>query len=108
MRKGHQLKLVVPSDNRGLAPSSDPVLVKLIAQAFAARDYLVEGTKHPCVSGYSKRHLSRLARLAWLAPDIISDILDGRQPAHLTGRYLLRCGDVPFDWSSQRTFLGFA
>lgn len=108
VRKGHQLKLVVPSDNRGLAQSSDPVLVKLIAQAFAARDYLVEGTKHPCVSGYSKRHLSRLARLAWLAPDIISDILDGHQPAHLTGRYLLRCGDVPFDWSSQRTFLGFA
>jgi len=108
VRKGHQLKLVMPSDNRGLAPSSDPVLVKLIAQAFAARDYLVEGTQHPCVSGYSKRHLSRLARLAWLAPDIISDILDGRQPAHLTGRYLLRCGDVPFEWSSQRAFLGFA
>jgi site-specific DNA recombinase len=56
----------------------------------------------------SKRHLNRLARLAWLAPDIISDILDGRQPPHLTGRYLLRCGDVPLDWSSQRAFLGFA
>ncbi len=108
VRKGHQLKLVVSSDNRGPASSADPVLVKLIAQAYAARDYLVEGTQHPCVSGYSKRHLSRLARLAWLAPDIISDILDGRQPPHLTGRYLLRCGDVPFDWSSQRAFLGFA
>lgn len=108
VRKGHQLKLVVPSDKRGPDPSADPVLVKLIAQAFAARDYLVEGTQHPCVSGYSRRHLNRLARLAWLAPDIISDILDGRQPPHLTGRYLLRCGDVPFDWSSQRAFLGFA
>jgi site-specific DNA recombinase len=108
VRKGHQLKLVVPSDNRGTAASADPVLVKLIAQAFAARDYLVEGKQHLCVSGYSRRHLNRLARLAWLAPDIISDILDGRQPPHLTGRYLLRCGDLPFDWSSQRTFLGFA
>lgn len=108
VRKGHQLKLVVPSDNRGPAASADPVLIKLIAQAFAARDYLIEGTQHPCVSGYSKRHLNRLARLAWLAPDIISDILDGRQPPHLTGRYLLRCGDVPFDWNGQRAFLGFA
>lgn len=108
VRKGHQLKLVVPSDNRGLSFSSDPVLIKLIAQAFAARDYLVEGARHPCVSSYSRRHLNRLARLAWLAPDIVSDILEGRQPPHLTGRYLLRCGDVPFDWSSQRAFLGFA
>jgi DNA invertase Pin-like site-specific DNA recombinase len=108
VRKGHQLKLVVPSDNRGPAASADPVLVKLIAQAFAARDHLVEGTQHLCISSYSRRHLNRLARLAWLAPDIISDILDGRQPPHLTGRYLLRCGEVPFDWSSQRAFLGFA
>lgn len=38
VRKGHQLKLVVPSDHRGPAASADPVLVKLIAQAFAARD----------------------------------------------------------------------
>ncbi len=108
VRKGHQLKIVVPSDTRGPATSADPVLVKLIAQAFAARDFLVEGAQHSCVSGYSKRHLNRLTRLAWLAPDIICDILDGRQPPHLTGRYLLRCGDLPFDWSSQRAFLGFA
>lgn len=108
VRKGHQLRLAVSSDNRESAASADPVLVKLIAQGFAARDHLVDGKQNPCVSGYSRRHLSRLARLAWLAPDIISDILGGRQPAHLTGRYLLRCGDMPLDWSSQRAFLGFA
>jgi hypothetical protein len=49
-----------------------------------------------------------LARLAWLSPDIVSEILEGRQPPHLTGRYLLRCGDVPLDWAAQREFLGFA
>lgn len=108
VRKGHQLKLVVSPDNREPAPPADPVLVKLIAQGFAARDYLAQGKQHPCVSGYSRRHLNRLARLAWLAPDIISDILGGRQPAHLTGRYLLRCGDMPLDWQGQRAFLGFA
>lgn len=108
VRKGHQLKIVVSPDNRGSAGSADPVLAKLIAQAFAAREHLVEGKEHSCVSDYSRRHLNRLARLAWLAPDIISDILGGRQPAHLTGRYLLRCGDMPLDWSSQRAFFGFA
>lgn len=108
VRKGHQLKLVVSPDNREATASADPVLVKLIAQGFAARDHLVDGKQHPCVSGYSRRHLNRLARLAWLAPDIISDILCGRQPAHLTGRYLLRCGDMPLDWQGQRAFLGFA
>jgi len=108
VRKGHQLRLVVSPGNRASGASADPILVKLIAQSFAARDHLVDGKQHPCVTGYSRRHLSRLARLSWLAPDIISDILGGRQPAHLTGRYLLRCGDMPLDWSSQRAFLGFA
>jgi len=32
------------------------------------------------VSNYSKRHLWQLLRLNWLAPDIVTAIVEGRQP----------------------------
>jgi hypothetical protein len=108
VRKGHELKIAVHPDNRSPATLPDPVLVKLIGQAFAAREHFVEGREKTILSDYSRPHLQRLARLSWLAPDIVSDILEGRQPPHLTARYLLRCGDVPLDWSGQREFLGFS
>jgi site-specific DNA recombinase len=107
VRKGHELKMALPPDSRLPATSPDPILVKLLGQAFAAREHLIEGQASKSVSDYSRRHLQKLARLSWLAPDIVSDILEGRQPPHLTGRFLLRCGDVPLDWAGQREFLGF-
>jgi hypothetical protein len=51
--------------------------------------------------------LVRLARLRFLAPDIVSAILDGSQPVELTTRSLLRIANLPFDWASQRQLLGF-
>lgn len=55
-----------------------------------------------------QRHLERIARLAYLAPDIIRAILDGRQPRHLTARSLSRIHGLPNSWVEQRAVLGFA
>ena len=85
----------------------DPILVKLVAQGFAAREHLVAGKYAKQMETYDRKHLLRLARVSWLAPDIISAILDGRHPVQLTARHLLRCADVPVDWQEQRSFLGF-
>jgi hypothetical protein len=57
---------------------------------------------------YSRRHLARMAKLSFLAPDIIAAILEGKQPVHLTARRLLRMPDLPIRWSEQRQLLGFA
>jgi hypothetical protein len=46
--------------------------------------------------------------MSWLAPDIITAILDGRQPVKLTARHLMRCADIPMEWQQQRHFLGFS
>jgi hypothetical protein len=48
----------------------------------------------------------KLVPLAYLAPDIMEAILDGRQPAtlelqHLTNR------EIPLDWAEQRKLYGF-
>ena len=52
-------------------------------------------------------HQVRVARLATLAPDITAAILEGRQPASLTSRILLRLPELPHDWAEQRRILGF-
>lgn len=60
---------------------------------------------------WSKRpsaHQVRVARLATLAPDITAAILEGRQPASLTSRMLLRLPELPHDWAEQRRLLGFS
>jgi site-specific DNA recombinase len=90
----------------------DPSLIKLIAKAFAARS-AVEAEAHDPKDlarelGQDKDYFARLVRLGYLAPDIISAILDGRQPAVLTRQRLARVSKLPIDWSEQRQLLGFA
>ena len=105
-RRGNELKLIVPAE--GPPKQSDPVLLKLLAHASAAREAITAGTSDPIVSNYSKRHLWQLLRLNWLAPDIVTAIVEGTQPAVLTGRRLLRAADVPLSWEEQRRYFGFS
>ena len=60
------------------------------------------------VSDYSARHLNQLVRLSYLAPDIITAIINGTQPPELTGRQIMRKNNIPLDWASQRIIFGFA
>ena len=57
--------------------------------------------------GVDRSHVSRLLRLAFLAPDIVEAVLDGRQPVELTAKRLLLREDLPLDWREQRRRLGF-
>jgi site-specific DNA recombinase len=51
-------------------------------------------------------HFSRLVRLNYLSPDIVTAILDGTQPPALTRDVLFKA-DLPLDWSVQRKLFGF-
>ena len=53
-------------------------------------------------------YVTRLLRLTFLAPDIVSSIVAGRQPPELTANKLMADTRLPLDWSEQRTRLGFA
>lgn len=105
--RGSELKLAVAPSQGSAKRDPDPVLLRLIAQAFAARDHKMHGKPEPMVADYSKRYLHQLVRISYLAPDIISAILAGTQPPDLTGRKLLRAGNLPLSWDEQRTELGF-
>jgi DNA invertase Pin-like site-specific DNA recombinase len=106
--RGSDLRLIMAPDGTNSLRKPDAVLLKLLAHAFSARDALLSGKPDPLTSGYSPLHRNRLARLSYLAPDIVSAIIEGRQPPALSGRRLLRAADLPFDWQGHRMLLGFA
>ncbi len=106
--RGSDLKLAIGPDGCSGFAQPDPVLLKLVALGFAAREAMTNGTSDPLVENFSRQHQARLARIAYLAPDITSAIVEGRQPPSLNGRRLLRVTALPLEWSAQRRLLGFA
>ena len=52
-------------------------------------------------------YVSRIIRLAFLAPEIVTAILKGRQPIELTAEKLVRNSRLPLCWAEQRQQLGF-
>ncbi|MEJ6676656.1 recombinase family protein, partial [Parasphingorhabdus sp.] len=107
-KQGSELKFTIPPTNVSIKPAPNATLQKLVAQAFAAQDLVLNGNSNPALSDYSRRYLGQLVRISWLAPDIIGAIMDGIQPVDLTGRKLTRANAIPLDWPSQRKMFGFA
>lgn len=101
------MRLALPPGGESIS-EADPVLLRLVAHARAAQGMIESGAPHPSVAHYGKRHFWQLLRIAWLAPDILAAIVEGRQPPQLTGRKLLRATNIPLDWAGQHRMLGFA
>lgn len=58
--------------------------------------------------GVGKRYVSRMIRLAFLAPTIVERIAAGRRPPELTAQFLSTGrGDLPLSWQAQEKLLGF-
>jgi DNA invertase Pin-like site-specific DNA recombinase len=85
----------------------------LVVRAHRFHDLLVKhkGGKFGDLAKSEKLHRSyfrQLLRLAYLAPDITTALLDGHQPAGLTATQLIERADLPMSWREQRRTLGFA
>ncbi|MBL8645951.1 MAG: recombinase family protein, partial [Sphingosinicella sp.] len=93
VRRGSELKLVVPGLGTMPSRAPDPQLVELIAEAFALRETMLATGKPVSViaaeGGKCRKRMMRLSPLAWLAPDIVEAIFQGSQPATLTHQKLL-------------------
>ncbi|MEG3155730.1 recombinase family protein [Sphingomonas sp. RB1R13] len=101
-RRGQELKLRV--DPVGGHDDRDPKLIALLIRAHAAREQLA--ALDMTAPRDLRRELVRVARIAYLAPDIVAAIVEGRQPGGLRSRKLER-GDLPLCWKAQREMLGF-
>ncbi len=113
IRSGRQTRLVPPGRQSSEGALPDEGLVRLVANAHAARKAVALSTDRPIANiasehGFTVHYFSQLARLGSLAPDIVSAILEGRQPTALTRTRLARTKALPMDWNEQRRMFGFA
>ncbi len=83
----------------------DPTLINLIVKAEKAHARLMAEGR--AIGRLQRNEFARFARLRTLAPDIVSAIVEGRQPVALSARKLLRTAYLPMDWGEQRIALGF-
>jgi hypothetical protein len=108
-RRGVELRLIVGDHNRSAAVI-DLALVKAVARAHRWFDELSTGKAGSLAAiaareGLSVRYVGRLIRLAFLAPEIVEAIVEGRQPTMLTAEALTRRIELPLSWCSQKTAL---
>jgi len=87
----------------------DPALIKAIARGRLWFEELATGrarSLHALATreGITRRYIRRLVNLAFLSPQLVEAILQGRQPIALTATRLTEL-DLPLDWSEQRTLL---
>jgi site-specific DNA recombinase len=111
IRRGHELRLILASDDAPAAPiKRDEKLVMLIAEAQQAKALVLASPGKPiqriaAEAGRCRKRLPKLVRLSWLAPDIVRAILSGRFAPSVTTTELLEM-ELPFDWRQQRVMLG--
>lgn len=108
-RSGYGIRMLVAGER---ATKPDPRLVSVIAKAQALKEKLMSGRYESVETiatelNTSSSYVTRLLRLAFLAPQISNAILEGRQPVALTSMVLLRDTRLPLAWDRQMAQLGF-
>jgi len=110
-RAGKGIRLIVGG---GPAAKPDGQMIALLRNAYATREALMTGRDATLDAmaqrlGVKRDYLSAHMRLTFLAPGIVKDLFEGRQPEGLTAARLVSvCKDLPHDWQLQRGFLGLA
>ena len=110
-RAGREMKMLV--DDASDRPSIDMSLLKIVARAHDIQARLTQNTNltvHDIARGerVTAAYVYTLLRLPWLAPDITTAIVNGRQPTQLNAKKLIRLtAHLPAYWAEQRVLLGF-
>ncbi|MBB4152741.1 DNA invertase Pin-like site-specific DNA recombinase [Sphingomonas jinjuensis] len=104
IRSGRALRLV--QDNGAVAQATpDKALVRLLVQARRWWTILRAGdisiSQLAGREGVTSSYISRVVRLAFLAPSVTDAILAGRQRAGVTAASLTLEGEWPSDWNAQ-------
>ena len=102
-KRGVETKIILSDAPKGM----DKTLIHNMAKAQVWYERIKAGETFQEVAhadGTSKRRIQQLIGLAFLAPDIVRDVLDGGQPLGFTSEWCLR-HDLPSDWTAQRELL---
>ena len=110
IRHGNDAKLIV-GELAGIdQPTSDPQLIVLLRDAYRAQalanakpNFTLDRLAK--LFGRSTERSKRLLRLSYLSPSIVNAIIEGNQPAHLTGRFLQNLDGLPLSRAKQDSLL---
>ncbi len=102
-KRGVETRIILADAPTG----QDETLIRNIARAHAWFARIKTGETFAEIAdaeGTSKRRVQQMIELAFLAPDIVRDVLGGKQPVGFTSEWFLR-HDLPSDWQDQRDLL---
>lgn len=108
-RRGVEMRIVLPGQEQDNS-KRDGALTKLIAQAYIWFDQLKSGSSITDIAKANAMDIADISRtlpLAFLAPDIVTGILNGNHPVDLTAEKLKHLRPLPHLWSEQKHALGF-
>ena len=110
-RVGREMRMLVEGADDQTA--ADPSLLRVIARAHDIQGRLSQNTDLTVddiarEERVTAAYIYMLLRLPWLAPDITTAIVNGRQPQQLSAKTLMRkASRLPADWTEQRALFGF-
>ncbi|WP_207912124.1 hypothetical protein [Parafrankia sp. BMG5.11] len=114
IRRGHQLRLIVPGPEVAapMPRRRDSKLVALIVEAHQAKTLMLANPEKSIATiareqGRCRTRLRKLVALACLAPDVVTAIVEGRQPQQITAVRLMGT-PLPLAWTDQRRELGLS
>lgn len=103
-RSGHVLRLV-QDNGAAVAGAPAPSIIKLLQKAQrwwgALRGGDADVSALALREGVSRSYLTRVVRLAFLAPTVVEAILTGDTKAEVDGMLLTSTGGVDSDWAAQ-------
>lgn len=100
-KRGVETKLIL----NGVGQQRDVTLIKNIAKARRYLDMIIAGQSYAdiaAIEGVSKYRIQKLINFAFLAPDVMRDVCEGKQPTALTTEWLLQHPVAPI-WQDQRS-----
>jgi site-specific DNA recombinase len=110
-RVGREMRMLV--ENAHDQKAANQSLLRIIARAHDIQRRLSQNTKLTVHDIAREEHVTAaylytLLRLPWLAPDITTAIVNGRQPHQFNAMTLMRkASRLPAEWAKQRALLGF-
>ena len=105
-RCGGEMQVIVPeSQDKQDKAHPNPAMIKAIVRAHSWHERLISGEAKSIRSiakeiGVHERYVSHILHCAFLAPDVVDTIMEGRQPLDLTLEKLLN--GLPRKWDEQR------
>jgi site-specific DNA recombinase len=109
VRIGKQTRMLLEAE--GHDTPADPNLVRLLARTFSMRKAILESASLDQAAaelGYGRDYAIALARISYLAPDIVKAILRGVQPKTMSATPLVRAPRLPYRWDEQCSMFGVA